>query len=84
LPLLATQILWTNLVSDGAPALALGLDPPEEAAMTDPPRQAKEPVITRGMWWSVVWSGALIAVGTLYVLDATLPGGFVDGQWRPA
>jgi P-type Ca2+ transporter type 2C len=48
--------------------------------MQAPPRLAKEPVITRGMWWSVVWSGALIAVGTLYVLDATLPGGFVEGH----
>jgi len=80
LPLLATQILWTNLVSDGAPALALGLDPPDEASMRAPPRHAKERVITRGMWWSVLWSGAFIAVGTLYVLDATLPGGFVDGH----
>src|SRR3712207_1491569 len=34
LPLLATQILWINLVTDGAPALALGVDPAERGIMT--------------------------------------------------
>ena len=38
LPLLATQILWINLVTDGAPALALGVDPPDAAVMDQPPR----------------------------------------------
>jgi Ca2+-transporting ATPase len=38
LPLLATQILWINLVTDGAPALALGVDPPDPGVMNQPPR----------------------------------------------
>src|SRR5690606_16241928 len=38
LPLLATQILWINLVTDGAPALALGLEPPDPDVMSRPPR----------------------------------------------
>ena len=38
LPLLATQILWINLVTDGAPALALGLDPPDPDVMRQEPR----------------------------------------------
>jgi Ca2+-transporting ATPase len=79
LPLLATQILWTNLVSDGAPALALGLDPADPTAMREPPKPPREPVVTPGMWWSILWGGALIAAGTLFVLDATTPGGFVEG-----
>ena len=42
LPLLATQILWINLVTDGAPALALGVDPADEGLMHEPPRPADE------------------------------------------
>ena len=40
LPLLATHILWINLVTDGAPALALGVDPADRGVMHDPPRPA--------------------------------------------
>ena len=47
LPLLATQILWINLVTDGAPALALGVDPPDADVMRKPPRPHGERVVTR-------------------------------------
>ena len=50
LPLLATQILWINLVTDGAPALALGVDPADAGLMNQPPRPRGEGVITRRMW----------------------------------
>ena len=50
LPLMATQILWINLVTDGAPALALGVDPAEAGLMMKPPRTRNEGVITRRMW----------------------------------
>ena len=46
LPLLATQILWINLVTDGAPALALGVDPADDGLMDQPPRPPGEGVIT--------------------------------------
>jgi Ca2+-transporting ATPase len=46
LPLVATQLLWINLVTDGAPALALGLDPADPAVMVHPPRPPTERVIT--------------------------------------
>ena len=46
LPLLATHILWINLVTDGAPALALGVDPADRGVMHDPPRPRREGVIT--------------------------------------
>ncbi|HEX6994482.1 MAG TPA: cation-translocating P-type ATPase [Gammaproteobacteria bacterium] len=80
LPLLATQILWVNLVTDGAPALALGLDPPHERTMARPPRPRGEGVITARMWRGIFGVGAIFALGTLFVLDASLPGGFVDGE----
>jgi Ca2+-transporting ATPase len=79
LPLLATQILWINLVTDGAPALALGVDPPDAGLMQRPPRPAGEGVLTPRMWWGIVFVGVIMAVGTLFVLDASLPGGFVAG-----
>ena len=78
LPLLATQILWINLVTDGAPALALGVDPAAPEVMTEPPRARSEGVITRSMWVGIFFIGAIMAVGTLLVLDASLPGGLID------
>jgi P-type Ca2+ transporter type 2C len=80
LPLLATQILWINLLTDGPPALALGLDPADEGIMTQQPRPVGEGVLTARMWGGIVLIGVIMAVGTLYVLDASLPGGFVDGR----
>jgi Ca2+-transporting ATPase len=80
LPLLATQILWVNLVTDGAPALALGVDPPDEGLMRQPPRPAGEGVLTPRMWRGIVLVGAIMACGTLFVLDASLPGGLVPGS----
>ncbi len=80
LPLVATQILWINLVTDGAPALALGVDPAHPGAMTRPPRLRGEGVITGRMWTGIFSVGAIMAAGTLWVLDASLPGGFIEGS----
>jgi P-type Ca2+ transporter type 2C len=80
LPLLATQLLWINLVTDGAPALALGVDPPDEDVMQQPPRSRKERVITGRMWFGIVFVGIVFAAGTLSILDASLPGGFIEGH----
>jgi P-type Ca2+ transporter type 2C len=79
LPLAATQILWINLVTDGAPALALGVDPADAGVMSAPPRPPGEPVITGRMWLGILLVGAITAVGTLLVLDAALPGGLIEG-----
>jgi Ca2+-transporting ATPase len=80
LPMLATQILWINMVTDGAPALALGADPADRDVMSSPPRPRGEGVMTRRMWWGIVYIGVIIAAGTLLVLDASLPGGMVEGS----
>ena len=80
LPLLATQILWINLVTDGAPALALGVDPAEAGMMQKPPRARNEGVITRKMWVGIFFVGVITAAGTLLVLDASLPGGLIEGS----
>ena len=79
LPLTATMVLWMNLVTDAAPALAIGLDPPDRMHMMRPPRGAAEPVITARMWAGIALAGAVTAAGTLGVLDAGLPGGLIEG-----
>jgi Ca2+-transporting ATPase len=80
LPLLATHILWINLVSDGAPALALGMDPADAGVMRERPRAPDEGAVTGPMWAGIVFVGAIMAVGTLLVLDASLPGGLINGS----
>ncbi|MFG1304740.1 cation-translocating P-type ATPase [Xanthobacter autotrophicus] len=80
LPLLATQILWINLVTDGAPALTIGVDPPDADVMHRPPRPRGEGVITGRMWGGIFLVGAIMSTGTLLVLDAALPGGLIEGE----
>jgi P-type Ca2+ transporter type 2C len=80
LPLLATQILWINLVTDGAPALALGVDPADEGVMQKLPRPRGEGVITPRMWFGILLVGVVSATGTLLVLDWSLPGGLIEGS----
>jgi Ca2+-transporting ATPase len=79
LPLAATQLLWINMVTDGAPALALGVDPADPGLMDVPPRPVAERVITGRMWGGIFFVGGVMAAGTLYVLDADLPGGLIQG-----
>jgi Ca2+-transporting ATPase len=80
LPLLATQILWINLVTDGPPALALGVDPVDASIMENKPRPRSEGVMTHRMWAGIFFVGAIMAAGTLLVLDASLPGGLIEGS----
>jgi P-type Ca2+ transporter type 2C len=65
LPLVPIQILWVNLVTDGLPAMALGLDQPEDNVMKRGPRHPKEGVFARGLGWKVVSRGFLIGLATL-------------------
>lgn len=65
LPLVPIQILWVNLVTDGLPAMALGLDQPEGDVMKRSPRNPREGVFARGLGWKVVSRGFLIGIVTL-------------------
>ncbi len=62
LPLLPLQILWVNLVTDGLPALALSFEPAERNAMKRAPYSARESIFSRGLGWSILWSGLLMGV----------------------
>lgn len=80
LPLLATQILWINLVTDSAPALAMGIDPETDDVMARRPRPLAERVIDARMWRGVLLLGATMAAATLATIDLHLPGGLIAGH----
>jgi P-type Ca2+ transporter type 2C len=67
LPLLPLHLLWINLVTDGMPALALVMDPPEEDVLARPPRAPDEPLLGRAEWTYVLVAGLLEAATALAV-----------------
>jgi len=64
-PLLPVQLLWLNLVTDGLPALALGLEPAEADAMRRPPRDPREGILTRSTLRGILVYGAFMTFATL-------------------
>lgn len=62
IPLLPVQILWINIVTDGLPSIALGVEPVEPTAMRRPPRPPGESILAGGLWQHAVWVGLLMAV----------------------
>jgi Ca2+-transporting ATPase len=73
LPLLPLQILWVNLVTDGLPGLALGVEPPEPDTMRRPPYHPQESIFGRGLGRHVLWVGILMGFVSL---------GMGYGTWR--
>jgi magnesium-transporting ATPase (P-type) len=79
LPLLATQILWINLITDAGPALAMGVDPIAEDMMARPPRRRGVRMIDAHMWAGIASTGIVMALVTLLTIDLFLPGGLIEG-----
>jgi len=71
-PLLPIQILWVNLVTDGLPAIALGVDPPDHGIMLRPPRSKKENIFSQGLARKILLRGTLIGLCTLAIFVITL------------
>ncbi|MGI6317159.1 MAG: calcium-translocating P-type ATPase, SERCA-type [Firmicutes bacterium] len=67
LPLRPIQILWVNLVTDGLPAMALGVDPAEKNVMSRPPRLPNESIFSRGLWKKIVSRGSVIGITTITI-----------------
>ncbi|HPR41418.1 MAG TPA: calcium-translocating P-type ATPase, PMCA-type [Candidatus Methanofastidiosa archaeon] len=67
LPLVAVQILWINLLTDGLPALSLAFESKERSIMSMPPHKRKANIVDRPMIANILYIGTLMAVGTLYL-----------------
>jgi Ca2+-transporting ATPase len=67
LPLTALQLLYINLLTDGLPALALGVDPKDPKAMTKPPRDPNEGIFNIHMVSSILLAGTMVGLGTLFL-----------------
>ena len=76
LPLIAVQILWINLITDGLPPMALSVEPPDRGLMRQKPRNVEEGLITRREISAGVGIGILIAIQALAVLIWSLESGF--------
>jgi len=72
LPLLAIQILWVNLVTDGLPAMALGVDGMDKDIMNRKPRDPQESIFARGLGRKILVRGTIIGLGTLFVFVSAL------------
>lgn len=81
-PLVPVQILWVNLVTDGFPALALGVEPPEPGTMYRPPRDPKGPLFSGREMRAVVLGGLWISLITLvaFWLGWSHDGSVIVGQ----
>ncbi|MBI5598762.1 MAG: cation-translocating P-type ATPase [Deltaproteobacteria bacterium] len=79
-PLLPVQILWTNLVTDGLPALGLAMEPLDPSVMDRRPRNKKEGIVTPRLLKVMVIQGAFMAACTLavYAAELYLLGGGLD------
>lgn len=75
LPLVPIQILWVNLVTDGLPAMALGIDQSERDLMQHQPRSPKENIFARRLGWKIISRGCLIGVCTLAAFWIALKSG---------
>jgi Ca2+-transporting ATPase len=77
-PLLPIHILWVNLVTDGLPALALGMDPVSPDIMRRSPRRPNEPVVTRGRLGLILWQGFVISLCSLTAFSYVY---YLENRW---
>ncbi|HZK25816.1 MAG TPA: calcium-translocating P-type ATPase, SERCA-type [Oscillospiraceae bacterium] len=76
IPLKAIQILWINLVTDGLPAMALGVDPVDSDVMARLPRSPRESIFARGLWQKIVGRGTVIGLTTILIFAWALQQGW--------
>jgi len=74
LPLVAVQILWVNLVTDGVCTIPLGMEPKHSNVLAEPPRRAKSGILYNGMLWRIVFMALVMSIGTFSVFSWSLAG----------
>ena len=81
-PLTAIQLLWVNLVTDSLPAIALGLDAPENDIMEKKPRSPKKGLFADGLWAAIIFEGLMIGALALlaFSIGANVFGGLTTGR----
>jgi len=67
LPLLPVQILWMNLITDGLPALALGVNPAEPDIMERKATKRRERILSKNRLWQIIWQGLILTLGALFM-----------------
>ena len=72
LPVTAIQLLWINLLTDGLPALALGVDPPAPDIMMRPPRNPKEKILSGKTLSQIFFAASIATIGVLYIFSSEL------------
>ena len=85
IPLTALQILWINLLTDGLPGLALGIEPAAPDTMERPPHPPEESVLARGLGSHILWVGPLMGIVALLpgLLDQFVLGFHLEGAvWQ--
>ncbi|MBN1691277.1 MAG: HAD-IC family P-type ATPase [Dehalococcoidia bacterium] len=74
LPLVAVQILWVNLVTDGVCTIPLGMEPKHSNVLAEPPRRAKSGILYNGMLWRIVFMALVMSIITFSVFGWSLAG----------
>ncbi len=80
LPLTATMLLWINVVTDGLPAVALGMDPAERGIMRYAPKKFQGEIITARLWLEMVLAGLVITAGVVWIYWVNLPEGLSEAR----
>jgi P-type Ca2+ transporter type 2C len=80
LVLTATMLLWINVVTDGIPAIALGMDQAERGIMRYKPKVFQADIINKELWAEMMIFGTLLAIGTLGIFIINLPFGIEKAQ----
>lgn len=80
LPLTAIMLLWINVITDGLPAVALGLDPAEKNIMRYPPSSFQEQIINKRLWVEMIVFGILLTVGVLGIYWHNIPEGLEEAR----